>query len=284
MSRRRRPDVFKFFCIGFTLLWGVILLYPVLYIISLSLRRSEELNIARFGVLPKHVRWTNYSDAFSLMSTYVVSIPKLMLNSTIVTGSAVLATLTAALLASYAFARLRFRGRRPLFYTLLLGLIVPVPVMLIPEFITIREYGLIGSRLSLILPYIAFGLPLPILILTAFIKRLPNEVFEAARLDGASHFRMLKRIVVPLSLPAIATCSIFLVLIYWNEFPLALVLIQNPDLTTVPLALGSVQGKGFTPWEQIAAVMLITSLPVVLLFIAFQRQYTEGLVSGALKE
>jgi len=280
---RARPARFDVFCHVFTYAWALILLYPILFIVSLSLRRREELTDAVFGLIPHHVQWANYVDAFSLMARYVVPIPTLMMNSAIVTIAAVLAALALAVLASYAFAIIEFPGRRLLFYVLLLGLIVPIPMMLIPEFITVKAYGLIGSRLSLILPYTAFGLPLPVLILTTYFKAIPKELFEAAAIDGASHLRVLRSVVLPISRPALATCAIFLGLTFWNEFPLALVIIHDPDLLTVSVGLASVKGKGSSPWEIIAAVMLITSIPVIAIFIAFQRQFIEGLVRGALK-
>ncbi len=274
---------FSIFCRLFAYLWALILLYPILYLVSLSLRRNSELTNPSIGLVPHHFDWSNYHQAFQLFSTFVVSIPTLMTNSAIVTGSAIVGTMVVAILASYAFATMEFRGRRIIFYTVLLGLVVPIPVMLIPEFITVQKYGLIGSRLSLILPYIAFGLPLPILILTAFFKQLPHELFEAARIDGASRLRVLIDHVLPLARPALSTCVIFLALLFWNEFALALVIIQNPALTTVPLGLASVEGKGGSPWQLIAAAMLITSIPVIVLFTAFQRQFIEGLVRGSVK-
>lgn len=282
-TRHSRRDWFGVFCKSFAYLWALVLLYPILYLVSLSLRPNSELADVGFSLIPNNVRWANYEDAFTLMSSFVISIPQLLLNSVMVVGAAIAGTLIIAVLASYAFATMAFRGRRLLFYLVLHGLVVPIPVMLIPEFAVVREYGLIGTRLSLILPYIAFGLPLPILILTTFFKELPRELIEAAELDGASHMRVLSDIVLPIARPALATCVIFLALAFWNEFPLALVMIQNPELATVPLGLASVQGKGFSPWELIAAVMLITSLPVVILFIVFQRQFIEGLLHGALK-
>jgi raffinose/stachyose/melibiose transport system permease protein len=281
--RRRRLWPFALACHCFTYLWLLVLLYPILYIVSLSLRRNDEISSATFGLIPHHIRFANYPDAFRLMSQYVVSIPTLLNNSAIVTGGAIVGTLTVAVLASYAFARMTFFGRRALFVVVLLGLIVPIPVMLIPEFITVKTYGLIGTRWALILPYIAFGLPMPILILTTFFKAVPSELFEAASLDGASRFRILRSILIPLARPALATCLIFLALLFWNEFPLALVLVQRADLTTVPLGLASVQGKGASPWELIAAAMLITTLPVVVLFTLFQRQLIEGLTAGSVK-
>jgi raffinose/stachyose/melibiose transport system permease protein len=217
------------------------------------------------------------------MSRFVVPIPILMMNSAIVVGLSVFGSLVIAVFAAYAFAVLDFRGKRSLFYLVLLGLVVPIPMMLIPEFVAVKMYGLIGSRFSLILPYIAFGVPMPILILTTYFKSIPKEIFEAADMDGASHLRILWSIVLPISRPALATCAIFLGLTFWNEFPLALVIIHDQDLITVPVGLASVRGKGFSPWEVIAAVMLITSFPVIAVFIAFQRQFIEGLVQGSVK-
>jgi raffinose/stachyose/melibiose transport system permease protein len=278
-----RPAAFDVFCYTFTYAWALILLYPVIFVISLSLRRREELTDAIFGVIPLHFRWANYIDAFSLMGRYVVPIPTLMMNSAIATSAATLGALTIAVLAAYAFAVIEFPGKRALFSVVLLGLIVPIPMMLIPEFMAVKTYGLIGSRFSLILPYTAFGFPLPILILTTYFKSIPKELFEAAHIDGASHLRIIRSVVLPISRPALATCAIFLGLTFWNEFPLALVIVHDPNLITVPVGLASVKGKGTSPWEIIAAVMLITSVPVIGLFTAFQRQFIEGLVRGSVK-
>jgi raffinose/stachyose/melibiose transport system permease protein len=276
-------DIFGVICRILTVLWAIVILYPLAYIVSLSLRRDSELTVATGGLIPKHFRWANYRDAFDLMSTFVVSIPRLMSNSAIVATSAIVMCLAVSTVASYAFARLRFPGRKLIFYVLLLGLIVPIPVMLIPEFITIREYGLLGTRWSLILPYVAFGMPLPVLILTTFFRRLPEEIFEASLLEGASHARILWSVVLPLSKAPLITAAIFLALQYWNEFPLALVLIQDPTLSTVPLGLGSVQGKGVSAWELVAAVIIITSVPIVALFTLFQGRLVRGVAEGAVK-
>ena len=228
-----------------------------MFIVSLSLRRREELTDATFGLIPFHIQWANYIDAFSLMARYVVPIPILMMNSALATASAVFGALAISVLAAYAFAVIEFRGKRILFYIILLGLIVPIPMMLIPEFITVKAYGLIGSRLSLILPYTAFGLPLPILILTTYFKAIPKELFEAAQIDGASHLRVLGSVVLPMSRPALATCAIFLGLTFWNEFPLSLVIIHDPDLedlvTTIHTVASELTAKGFGP-QLLAAV------------------------------
>jgi raffinose/stachyose/melibiose transport system permease protein len=271
-------------CGTFLAVWLLVLAYPLLFVVSYSLRRADELSLDRFaGLIPVHVRWANYPDAFDLMSSSLISIPRIVLNSTIVSFSAIAVALAAAIFASYAFAMIPFRGRRIVFYVLLMALVVPIPVMLIPEFLTVKQYGLIGSRLSLILPYAAFGLPLPILILTTFFREIPVEILEAATLDGATRMRTLRSVIMPLSRPALATCVIFLMLMYWNEFPLALVMVQDASLTTVPLAIAGVQSRGVAAWELIAAAIMVMSVPVIALFAAFQRQFIEGLASGSVK-
>lgn len=275
-------DKFALICKMFAFAWAIILLYPVLFILVMSISTGTEVNNLPIWLVPAHVVWDNYVQAFTFFAG-VVPIPTMLANSAIVTGSAIIGTMLIAILASYAFATMRFPGRRIIFYLILLGLIVPIPVMLIPEFITVKSYGLIGNRLSLILPYIAFGLPLPTIIMTAFFKELPQELYEAAAVDGASRWKVLWKVVLPVARPAIATCVIYLGLQFWNEFSLALVIIQNPALTTVPLGLASVQGHGISPWQLVAAGMVVTSLPIIILFLLFQRQFIEGLIQGSVK-
>jgi raffinose/stachyose/melibiose transport system permease protein len=258
----------------------MVLVLPIIYLAGLSVTPGDQLGQEILGILPPAIRLQNYPDAFDLFARYVVAIPTLMMNSAIVTSSAIILCLCIAILASYAFATMRFPGRRTLFYILLLGLTVPIPVMLIPEFMVVLTYGLIGTYFSLILPYVVFGLPLPILILSTFFRLIPSELVDAARIDGASRGRILWSIFLPVSRPAIAAAVIFLALQFWNEFALALVIIQDPNLTTVPLGLASVLGKGVNPWQLITAAMMVTSIPVVALFVLLQRQLIEGLGRG----
>jgi ABC-type glycerol-3-phosphate transport system permease component len=268
---------------AFALLWALILLYPIIFILSMSVSNSSEVNNVSWWLVPSHIVWDNYVSVFRFFDG-IVPIQVLLTNSAIVTGSAIVGTMVIAILASYAFATMNFAGKKIIFYLVMLALIIPIPVMLIPEFITLKSYGLIGTRFSLILPYIAFGLPLPTIILTAFFKELPSEIYEAAAIDGASRWRVLWSVVLPLSRPAIATCVIYLGLQFWNEFSLALVVVQNSALTTVALGLSEAEGShGITPWQLIAAGIVVTSLPIVVLFLVFQRQFIEGLMHGSVK-
>jgi len=282
VSRPRR-DLFGRFCRGFAWLWAVDLLYPVLFVFAMSVSTGVEANNLPPWLVPSHFEFSNYGQAFSFFANGGVSIPTMLINSGIVAGATITITLGIGVLAAYAFATMEFRFKQLVFYAVMLALIVPIPALLIPEFITDKTYGLIGSLLSLILPYCAFGLPLPLLILTSFFQEIPKELYETARVDGASRFRTLRSVVLPLARPALATCVIFLGLQVWNEFSLALVVIQNASLSTVPLGLASVEGKGVSPWQLVSAGMLITSLPVVIIFLVLQRQFLEGLMKGSVK-
>ena len=277
-----KRDPFARFSKAFALAWALILLYPIVAILAMSVSTSTEVNNEPAWLIPAHIVWSNYVTVFRFFNG-IVPIQDLVMNSAIVTVSAIIGTMTIAILASYAFATMNFAGKKIIFYLIMLALIIPIPVMLIPEFITLKTYGLIGTRFSLILPYIAFGLPLPTIILTAFFKELPSEVYEAAAIDGASRWRVLWSVVLPLSRPAIATCVIYLGLQFWNEFSLALVVVQNSALTTVALGLSEAQGHGISPWQLVAAGIVVTSLPIIMLFLVFQRQFIEGLMHGSVK-
>jgi ABC-type glycerol-3-phosphate transport system permease component len=154
--------------------------------------------------------------------------------------------------------------------------------MIIPEFLAVRNLGLSG-RPALILPYIAIGIALPTLVMTTFFRLVPRELYDSARVDGASLWQIFSRIYVPVSRPAIATCAILLFLIYWNEFPLALALIQDPAQFTLPVALASTTSRSGTPYNLIAAVLVLATIPVLAAFALSQRHLVDGLLKGGIK-
>jgi ABC-type glycerol-3-phosphate transport system permease component len=189
-----------------------------------------------------------------------------------------------SVLASFAFATMSFRGKHILFTILMLGLVVPTSAMLLPEYITVGALGLRNTYWSLILPYIAFSMALPIMVLTSFFKQIPQELYDAAKIDGSTPFQFLVRIGIPLARPALATSIIWQFIYLWNEFPLALVLLVKEDLYNLPVAVLSMMTARNSPWHLIAAVMIMASVPVTLAFIFFQNYFVEGLTEGALKE
>jgi raffinose/stachyose/melibiose transport system permease protein len=166
---------------------------------------------------------------------------------------------------------------------MLLGLTVPIFIAVVPIFTLLRQVGLTDSVWGLLPPYLAFGLPFEVLILTAFFKRIPQEVIESARIDGASELKIFVRIVLPLSLPVLITVAILDAVATWNELVMALVLLSSPGHRTVPLALLNFQGQFTTNFPALCAGILIALLPILVAYGFLQRWIVSGLTAGAVK-
>ncbi|MFH1738120.1 MAG: carbohydrate ABC transporter permease [bacterium] len=205
-------------------------------------------------------------------------------NSVAVTIGTLVVVLLVSSMAAYAFARLEFRWREPLFYLLLIGLIIPVEAFLIPLFIELRELGLLDTRRSLILAYSGTALPLSIYILRAFMVNLPRDLDESAILDGCTSWGVFGRIILPLVRPALATVGIFTALGAWNEFLMALIFIETDGLKTLPLGLLAFYGYHRVEYHLLLCGLTITTIPMIVIYFLFQRQIVEGLTAGALKE
>lgn len=252
-------------------------LAPVLWIVGLSLRTGPD--VYSRSVLPRGLRPENYLDAWDQFR-----MAPLLLNSILVTGASVGIAVVLSVLAAYGFARLRFRGSEVLFLVLLLGLMIPPAALIIPLFVEIRSLGLYDTHVGLSLVYVAFGLPLSILILRSFFARIPRELLEAARIDGASERRILRSVVVPISKAPIATVSILLFLFCWNDFFLALVLLRDAGTYTLPVGIAQFIGQYSTPHELVAAAVLLAAIPVFILYLVLHRQFEQGVAEGAVKQ
>jgi multiple sugar transport system permease protein len=203
-------------------------------------------------------------------------------NSTVVTATVVLSNLVLCSLAAYAFARIRFLGRGVVYFVLLATLMVPLQVVLIPTFLIVKDLGLIDRLGALIVPNLAnvFG----IFMLTQFFKTLPIDLEEAARIDGASRLSILVRIVLPLSLPALATLAVIQFMWTWNDFLWPLVtILTNQDAFTLQLGLATFQGAHQSQWHLIAAANIMSMLPVLVLFLMAQRFFVRGIATQGLK-
>lgn len=188
----------------------------------------------------------------------------------------------AALLA-YALAKLEMPARNLLLFVVVLGMTIPIYIAIVPLFTMLRTVGLTDSILGIMAPYIAFGLPLEVLILQAFFRRVPEELIEAARLDGAGDARIFFRVVVPLSMPAIVTVAILDAVATWNELFLALSLLSSEDKRTIPLGLLNFQGQFSTNYTGLAAGILIAVIPILVIYMFLQRYIVGGLTAGATK-
>jgi raffinose/stachyose/melibiose transport system permease protein len=188
-----------------------------------------------------------------------------------------------AALAAYPLAKLRFALATPIFMFFLLGLAVPVQVTLQPLLVMMQQLGIANSVWALIPPYVAFGLPFQVFVMRGFFRLIPAELIEAARLDGASEFTIFRKIMLPLSVPALATLFIIDSLSTWNEFLIALVLISAKESRTVPVGLLQFQGEFSTQYTLLMAGIVISIAPVILIFLFLQRFFVAGLTRGALK-
>jgi raffinose/stachyose/melibiose transport system permease protein len=260
----------------FIYLLGILFLVPVIWIFSLSIRSKKDVFSAMF--FTKDIHFDNYIIAWKTFN-----FGKLFLNSIIITVASVFITLVVASLAAYAFSRIKYKGSDIVFYMILLGIMIPPAAIIIPLFVIMKNLGLYNTHMSLILSYIAFGLPIAVLILRGFFMSIPKELIEAARIDGSSEIGTFFRIIIPLSRPAIATVTIFLFMQNWNEFILALVLLKDKILYTLPVGLASFVGQWDSPWHLVAAGVIIASIPVFVIYLLIQDQFVKGLTAGAVK-
>lgn len=265
--------------------WLLILLCPMMYIGLLSVRQRGTYEMY-FSLIPKHLTLDNYRLAMNAQDIIGTDFITLYRNSLIVTGSALLLALAAGSLMAYALAGMEFRGKELIANVLLIGLMIPVQILLIPLFLEIKRFGLHNTYFSLIFPYAALGVPFVIFVMRGFFESLPKDLFEQAEIDGCSKFGQFWRIALPLARSGILPCAIFLFLQYWNEFLFALVFIQKDSLQTLPLGVFKFESMGMYtfPVELDACAVMIGSLPVLVAFMVFNRQFIVGLTAGAVKE
>jgi ABC-type glycerol-3-phosphate transport system permease component len=204
-------------------------------------------------------------------------------NSLVVAGTTTALCILLGSLCAYALARLRFRGKVPLLSFVLAVSMFPQISIVSPLFLLLRNLGLVNTYPGLVLPYVTFAMPLAIWLLVGFFRQLPGELEEAALVDGAGRLRTWLTIVLPLSAPAIATTAILTFIYCWNEFLFALSFTLGPERHTVPVAIALFRGRYQVPWGEVLAAAVVSTAPVALLVLAFQRRIVQGLTSGAVK-
>jgi raffinose/stachyose/melibiose transport system permease protein len=256
-------------------LWLAVVVIPLYWILITSLKAQSGYYASNPLLPPADPTLDNYQ--FVLQSDFLTY----FLNTVVVTAGAVVPAVTVSFMAAYAIVRgwsSRFlRGVNGLF---LMGLAIPLQATVIPIYLIIIRLHLYDSLLALILPSIAFAIPLSVLILANFIRDVPKELFEAMRVDGATEWMTMWRLTAPLTRPALLTVTIFNALTIWNGFLLPLILTQSPDKRTLPLALWTFQGQYSVNVPAIAAAVVLTTLPVLVLYAFGRRQLLGGLAAG----
>ena len=252
-------------------------LYPLLWVLFGSLKTKQEMLDNVWGP-PSSLLLQNYADAWR-----IAGMGSRIINSVLVTACALIILVIVATPCAYAVARLRFRGRGFVVAVAVAAMLVPPQVMAIPVFIVARDLGLINSRIGIAFIYAATSLPLSVFILRSFFLTLPAELEDAARMDGASRLEILVHVMLPLVRPGVALILIFGFIEIWNDFFLAFLLLRDLSVQTIPLGLVSFFQQYDSLWSLYFAALTITTLPVIIVFIAMQRQFIAGLTAGAVK-
>ncbi|HUL86042.1 MAG TPA: carbohydrate ABC transporter permease [Actinomycetota bacterium] len=256
---------------------AIVMLIPLVWMLATSLETIGQTRHFPPILWPGRFQWSNYTATLR-----AAPFARWFWNTTVVTTVVVLSNLLLCSLAAYAFARIRFLGKQVTYFLLLATLMVPLQVVLIPTFLIVKRMGLIDHLGALIVPNLAnvFG----VFMLTQFFRTLPIELEEAARIDGASRLKILFTIVLPLSLPALATLAVIQFLWTWNDFLWPLVtIINNTNAFTIQLGLQNFQGAHATDWNLLMAGNVMATLPMLILFLAAQRWFVRGIATQGLK-
>lgn len=257
---------------------AAIMVLPFLYMLSTSFKSQTYVLTIPPQFVPHPATVANYHDAWT-----TDSFGQYFLNSVVV---AVVTTVLSLLLSSmmaYAFARFAFPGREILFKLLLLGLMIPAMMLIIPQFLLAKYLGLIDSQPGLVVFYVGASLSLNTFLLRGFFQAIPVELEQAMQVDGAGAWTRYWRLILPLAKPALATATIFTFLGSWDEFVWALTIINTPSKRTLPIAIALFQGQNSTLWGLVFAAATIAIVPVIVVFLLFQRYFVQGLTSGAVK-
>ncbi|MCI0512740.1 carbohydrate ABC transporter permease [candidate division KSB1 bacterium] len=268
----------KIFNLSGHLILGMLLLltfYPFLFML-ISATKSIPQFYQNFWGISYPLHWENYVEAWETISRHIG-------NSILVSGVTLIGVLTLGSITAYIFARFDFFGKQVLFYALLALLMVPGILTLIPAFMVVKQLHLLDRYWVLILPYLSGGQVFAIFLLRAFFESVPRDLFDAATIDGASEFRILRHVVIPLSRPILGTVAIMNLLGTWNEFIWPYVTLQSPEKFVLPLSLLSFASLYGVKYGTMFASYTLAALPLLLLFVFTTRTFIKGISSGAVK-
>ncbi len=256
------------------------MIYPLLWMVVSSLRPNDEI-FRNPSLFPLSFDVDNYVRGWSAQS---FEFSHYLLNSTLLVVGCVIGNLFACTLTAYAFARLRFWGRNIAFAMMLMTLMLPIHVVIVPQYIMFSQTGWVNTMLPLILPKFLATDAFFVFLMVQFIRGIPRELDEAARIDGCGHFRIFFRVILPLMTPALATTTIFTFMWTWNDFFGSLIYLTTPDNFTVPLALKSfLDGQGTSDWGAMFAMSIVSLIPLFLVFLFGQRFLVKGFATTGIK-
>lgn len=279
LTRKQNKSAKRILVIIFLLFGSIFSSAPIIWMLSSSFKKNPEI----FAWPPKLITANFSLDSYKSILTDSEKL-RFFVNSYFVAGSVTLLTLFVAILASYAFSRYIFRGKRIINVIIISVQAVPPITLLIPYFGLVVSLHMYNSYRGLILTYMIFTLPYAIIMMTGYFNTLSRNLDEAAKVDGCSSFRALWQILVPLSIPGITSVGIYTFMIAWNEYLFALTLTQSINMRTVPIGIQLLMGQHSYNWSEMMAMSVLGSIPVILLFVIFQRFFIGGMTAGAIKD
>lgn len=261
------------------LLFSLSCIFPLVWMLYSSLKVKREFNKDIIS-LPTDPTIQNFIDVLTNPDYHIGDS---ILNSVRTTVISVALIVFFGFIVGYFLARIRFKGSKIIWLMLLMGMLIPVHSLLVPIYVVFNRTGLSNQWFTLIIPYVAFGMPIAVFLCQSFIKEVPTALEEAASIDGCSFSGTLFKVIMPICKPIMITVAILQTFSCWNEFSFALVLIKDTALQTVPLAMTQFTGQFSSDYPKIMAAMLITMAPIVILYFAFSKQIIKGMVAGAIK-
>jgi len=259
------------------ILYCLLIIYPIFFVILTSLKPTSEFYVNIWG-MPKTWAFENYLTAWD-----TANIGQYMLNSVIIVATVMVVTLLVSGLAGYALSRFKIKYAELIMMLILACTMIPSEAVIMPMYLLTSKLHLTGSKLALIIPYIGWGLPMSIYIFRNFFDTIPNELLEAARIDGCTEVGAFWRVAVPLMLPAVATNAIFIFVSWWGELLWATVELASSTMKTIPIGMVSFSAQFGTNWGPMCAAICIVLVPLIIFFCFVQKYFIQGLTNGAVK-
>ncbi|MBO4510766.1 MAG: carbohydrate ABC transporter permease [Lachnospiraceae bacterium] len=291
---KKTNKVLKVLIFAGLIIWAFINLFPIYWMLTFSFKNNEEIYGGNVAGLPSELRWENYEDALWGKNIGTASkddtgfqLPKLIrffINSLIVTVATIAISLVAALMATFAMTRIKWRFSKTMNALFMLGITIPMHASLLPVYRTMSNLGILNTYTSLILPYSAFSLSMAILICTGFMDDIPKELDEAACIDGCNLGGIFFKVIVPLMKPALSTIGIYTFLQCWNELMFANQFMATGDKITLPVGIQQLSaGQSMTQWGPIGAALVIATFPTLLVYVFLSKRIQDSFIAGAVK-
>jgi N-acetylglucosamine transport system permease protein len=262
-------------------IWALLIVIPLMSTFLGAFKPSSQILLGKPWELPRHWNFDAWSRAWT-----TAHIGRYMINTIIIVGFSTFGTMLLGSMAAYVLARYEFRGNRAIYLMFVSGLTFPIFLAVVPLFSMVKNMGMLFTYQGIILVYIAYSLPFTVFFLVAFFKTLPNSVAEAAMIDGAGHVRTFFRVMLPMAKPGLVSITIFNIIGQWNQYLLPVVLLsgdKNKWVLTQGIADINTNAGGVADWSGLYAALSIAIIPVIIVYIIFQRQIQAGLTAGAVK-